>query len=134
MTQLTSPNWDIKTMVEHLNQDSKVAIEIEILEFHQALEMAHKCLLHDPTTRAKLEMVTCHLLDSFKDNKMAKCHQGNHQRTNIVMSEKVMKDHQLIQEVLMFTPTKTRYSTLNSNLKHQATRKMPQQTFLLDLN
>lgn len=94
MTQSTSQNWDRKTMVEHLNQDSKAVIEIEISEFHQVLEMARKCLLHDPTTRAKLETVTCHLVESFKDNKMVKCHQDNHQLTNIVMLAKVMKDRQ----------------------------------------
>lgn len=32
----------------------------------------------------------------------------------------------------MFTPIKTKYSTLNSNLKHQVTKKMPQPTFLPD--
>jgi len=96
--------------------------------------MAHKCLLHD-TTRAKLETATCHLLDSLKDLiKMSICHQGSHQPSTEEKLERATRDHQLTQELPMFTLTKTRYSTLNSNLKQQATKTMFQQAFLPDLS
>lgn len=80
MTRLISLNWDRKTMVEHHNQDSRAK---GTSEFLQLLEMALKFLLHDTTTRAKLETATCHLLDLYKDHKIATCHQGNHHWTKI---------------------------------------------------
>lgn len=132
MTQLTSPNWDRRTKEESSNQESRAE---ETLELHQLLEMAHKCLLHDTTTRAKLETATCHPVDSVKDLvKMSICHQGSHQQSTEEMLERATRDHQLTQEPPTFTLPKTRYSTLNSNRKHQATKTMFQQAFLLDLS
>jgi len=131
MTQLTSPNWDRKTKAEYYNQESRAK---ETLELHQLFEMAHKSLLHDTTTKAKLETATCHLVDLLKDLKMRICHQGNHQQSTEEMLVRATRDHQLTQEPPMFTLTKTRYSTLNSSHKHQATKTMFQQAFLPDLS
>lgn len=76
-------------------------------------------------------METCHPKELFLVKRTSRTTTDNH----LPVEKEATKDHQSTQRVLMFMPTRTRYSTLNRNIKFQVIRwvKMLQQTFHPDL-
>lgn len=122
MTPLTSPSWDRKTG-DSQNQDSKAR---GISEFHQQPELVPRSHHNNNTIRGidttclQPDSQTCKKLLLAKHRRTLDSHQPP--------EKELTKDHQSTQEALMFTPQRTR----NTTLRQPATKKTLPQAFLPD--